>query len=167
MMASVSQQYVLASKARSKLMKCANAGRNKDFDLRVLVGHANMLDRLMENIDKFNGKDCAAAGSYGVEYISSDEDSDEENRALSSDSSSDEADSEDDTDDDTDDEADRAYAQPLLIGPGRSTSVVTVTIDRRIDNDEYDSESESESESDYEDQWFDLSRMPLSGPIAV
>lgn len=152
----VSQQYVLASKARSKLMKCANAGKNKDFDLRVLVGHANMLDRLMDSIEKFNSKD-RDAGSYGVEYISSDEDSDEENRELSTDSSEeDEADSDSDSSDEEDVGGMLRRARATQLG-----AVVTVTIDQCLEEqDEYD----SDSESDVDEHGFemDLSMMPLA-----
>ncbi|QLQ79025.1 hypothetical protein HG537_0B03720 [Torulaspora globosa] len=146
---SVSQQYLLASKARSKLMKCANTGKNKDFDLRILVGHANMLDKLMDSIEKFNSKDNS--GSYGVEYISSEGESDEENRAFSTDSSSEE---ESDVEDD-DSSEDEQFTSQLR------AAMVTVTIDHCLeDGDEY----ESDSESDVDEQSFemDLSMMPLA-----
>ncbi|AAS54164.2 AGL327Wp [Eremothecium gossypii ATCC 10895] len=40
-----SEQYLLASKARHKLIYAARA-KGQDHQLRVLVGHANMLDRI-------------------------------------------------------------------------------------------------------------------------
>ncbi|QLL31511.1 hypothetical protein HG536_0B03740 [Torulaspora globosa] len=167
----VSQQYLLASKARSKLMKCANAGKNKDYDLRVLVGHANMLDRLMDNIEKFNSKDGGASGSYGAEYISSDEDSDEENRDFSSDSSSEddsEAEEDDSSDSDYSDSSEREecdervrYTPLGLARPNGLDAVVTVTIDQCLEDEE---EYESDSESDVDEHGFemDLSMMPLA-----
>ncbi|SCW03727.1 LAFE_0G16886g1_1 [Lachancea fermentati] len=54
LLSSISQQYVLANRARSKLLTCAAAGKKKDFDLRVLVGHANLLDRVMESIQSID-----------------------------------------------------------------------------------------------------------------
>lgn len=165
--ASVSQQYLLASKARSKLMKCANSGKNKDYDLRVLVGHANMLDRLMENIERFNSKDTAnMSGSYGVEYISSDEDSDEENKVLSSDSSSDdEVDDEYSSDSDYSDneeEVERRYTPLGVMGSTHDSAVVTVTIDHCLEDSEEDYESDSESDVDEHGFEMDLSMMPLT-----
>ncbi|CAR22308.1 KLTH0D00528p [Lachancea thermotolerans CBS 6340] len=47
---SVTQRYTLASRARSKMMRCASQGKGQDLDLRVLVGHANLLDRVMESL---------------------------------------------------------------------------------------------------------------------
>lgn len=91
----VSQQYLLASKARTKLLRCANAEKNKDYNLRVLVGHANLLDKLMDNIDKFNYKSRETSESFQVEYISSDDDSEDDERDYSSESSSEEEECED------------------------------------------------------------------------
>ncbi|EHN03759.1 Ecm13p [Saccharomyces cerevisiae x Saccharomyces kudriavzevii VIN7] len=49
---SIEDQYVLAGKARSKLAKCIDVNsRNKDYNLRVLVGHANLLDKITENVE--------------------------------------------------------------------------------------------------------------------
>ncbi|CUS20861.1 LAQU0S01e16270g1_1 [Lachancea quebecensis] len=47
---SVTQRYTLASRARSKMMRCASQGKSQDLNLRVLVGHANLLDRVMESL---------------------------------------------------------------------------------------------------------------------
>ncbi|SCU79794.1 LAME_0B00386g1_1 [Lachancea meyersii CBS 8951] len=44
------ERYALASKARSKLLSCAAQSKKKELNLRVLVGHANLLDRVMETI---------------------------------------------------------------------------------------------------------------------
>ncbi|EDO18399.1 hypothetical protein Kpol_1013p74 [Vanderwaltozyma polyspora DSM 70294] len=53
-MTDIAEQCKLASKVRCKLNECGNPssgnGRKKSFDLRVLVGHANLLDRVMDNI---------------------------------------------------------------------------------------------------------------------
>ncbi|EJS44637.1 ecm13p [Saccharomyces arboricola H-6] len=52
---SIEDHYALASKARSKLAKCVSATtRNKDYNLRVLVGHANLLDKITEHVEAHN-----------------------------------------------------------------------------------------------------------------
>ncbi|KAH3902503.1 Ecm13p SCDLUD_000080 [Saccharomycodes ludwigii] len=52
---SLTQQYLLADKIRSKLYNCVNntkaQHRNKEYNLRVLVGHAMLLDKLMDNLN--------------------------------------------------------------------------------------------------------------------
>lgn len=73
---SVSQQYLLASKARSKLLQCASTGKNKDYDLRILVGHANLLDKLMNSIDSFTYSQKQE--NENAEYVSSDDEDDDE-----------------------------------------------------------------------------------------
>lgn len=80
---SISQQYLLAGKAKSKLLKCASTEKNKDYDLRILVGHANLLDRLMDNIDSFTYSQRQESGA--VEYVSSDDEEDEEEEEEDSD----------------------------------------------------------------------------------
>lgn len=49
-------QYALASKARTKLMRCAKDAQraNREYNLRVLVGHANLLDKITENVERIN-----------------------------------------------------------------------------------------------------------------
>ncbi|GAV56212.1 hypothetical protein ZYGR_0BA01180 [Zygosaccharomyces rouxii] len=74
---SISQQYLLAGKAKSKLLKCASTEKNKDYDLRILVGHANLLDRLMDNIDSFTYAQRQEEGG-SLEYFSSDDEEEED-----------------------------------------------------------------------------------------
>ncbi|KOH00799.1 Ecm13p [Saccharomyces eubayanus] len=51
----IEDQYALASTARSKLARCVSATtRNKDYNLRVLVGHANLLDKITANVEAHN-----------------------------------------------------------------------------------------------------------------
>lgn len=60
---SIEDQYFLASKVRSKLAKCVSVtNRNKDYNLRVLVGHANLLDKITENVEAHNATVNALAG---------------------------------------------------------------------------------------------------------
>lgn len=46
-MSSITEKYILAARARAKLTREAN---KQDHNLRILVGHANLLDGLMESI---------------------------------------------------------------------------------------------------------------------
>ncbi|CAD6597655.1 AMH_1a_G0001560.mRNA.1.CDS.1 [Saccharomyces cerevisiae] len=60
---SIQDQYILASKVRSKLAKCVSVTtKNKDYNLRVLVGHANLLDKITENVETHNAATNALAG---------------------------------------------------------------------------------------------------------
>ncbi|CAI4248167.1 CQS_1a_G0001520.mRNA.1.CDS.1 [Saccharomyces cerevisiae] len=71
---SIQDQYILASKVRSKLAKCVSVTtKNKDYNLRVLVGHANLLDKITENVETHNAATSALAGdpfSKGPENLS-------------------------------------------------------------------------------------------------
>lgn len=78
---SISKQYLLAGRARSKLLQCASTEKNKDYDLRILVGHANLLDRLMDNIDSFTYNQRQQENG-SLQYMSSDDDFDEEEYEL-------------------------------------------------------------------------------------
>ncbi|SCU92997.1 LADA_0G00782g1_1 [Lachancea dasiensis] len=86
---SVSQRYVLADMAQRKLLGCALNKQNTDLDLRILVGHANLLDRLsleerradsqcahQEDVDAYN---CAISGEY---YSDSESDSDSDQEST-------------------------------------------------------------------------------------
>ncbi|CCH61808.1 hypothetical protein TBLA_0F02690 [Henningerozyma blattae CBS 6284] len=72
---SMPQQFILASKARSKLIQAAEDSKYKEFDLRVLVGHANFLDKIMDNIDRFRESQSIETSQS---LIDQEEDSDEE-----------------------------------------------------------------------------------------
>ncbi|CAI4044005.1 hypothetical protein SKDZ_10G3110 [Saccharomyces kudriavzevii ZP591] len=48
----IPQQYLYISKIRSKLSECALARHHhRELDLRKMVGHANLLDRILDEID--------------------------------------------------------------------------------------------------------------------
>ncbi|SCU82321.1 LAFA_0C10506g1_1 [Lachancea sp. 'fantastica'] len=51
------ERYALASKARTKLLNCAAQSSKKDLNLRLLVGHANLLDRVMESLHNNDAQD--------------------------------------------------------------------------------------------------------------
>ncbi|CEP64895.1 uncharacterized protein LALA0_S14e01684g [Lachancea lanzarotensis] len=55
--ATTTETYALASKARSKLLNCAAQSSKKDLNLRLLVGHANLLDKVMESLHNHDSQD--------------------------------------------------------------------------------------------------------------
>ncbi|AET41021.1 Ecm13p Ecym_7173 [Eremothecium cymbalariae DBVPG len=95
-----SEQYILANKARSKLLFAAQC-KGRDYDLRVLVGHANLLDRVTEALG--NRKIFVSAAhstddtqAYEVEHCEKDSgfDSDSDSEFGSSSESDSESDAE-------------------------------------------------------------------------
>ncbi|CAI4555603.1 BHH_G0030740.mRNA.1.CDS.1 [Saccharomyces cerevisiae] len=67
----IPQQYLYISKIRSKLSQCAlTRHHHRELDLRKMVGHANMLDRILDEIDEIDSEVVlcdAADGSYTAE----------------------------------------------------------------------------------------------------
>lgn len=186
---SISQQYLLASKARAKLMKCAATDHNKDYNLRVLVGHANLLDKVMESVDAYSvesmrrsvSKSGSKSSSHAkVDYFGGEEAEDEDYYS----SSSSDSESDDDDDDaevsssgsDYDDEEDvyeyeagqpPRYSPLNLLKPQQpAMPMVTVTIDQCLEDKDYDDAFNSDTDSDLEDSATsieqDLSMMPLT-----
>lgn len=113
---SLTETYLLASKARSKLTREAS---RQDHDLRVLVSHANMLDNLMDSLaqHRYNKQqqqqqqqtavvtfaEPASPASYDeddqeLEYVYADDESSDDDESQYSD------DEEEDDDEDNDDE---------------------------------------------------------------
>lgn len=148
MNATLGQQYLLASKARGKLERCAQCGKNKDYYLRVLVGHANLLDRLLSGIDKYRGKAAQRAEECSVEYISSEDDFDEQCREFPSSSSASDS-SSSDYESDEEDESDEAlrYTPLSLCGNQGQPPVVAIASDQLCDDYESDSESDVEHQT--------------------
>lgn len=135
---SISQQYLLAEKARRKLIHCARAYRDSEVNLRILVGHANLLDRL--------ARDAALSASVGAKNL------EEETRDVSdsdSDPSSEssESDGDDSGDEDSEDEWDGGY-------------------DSMSDSDS-ESDSESDLESDWDAQLGVIRYESASGPYCL
>ncbi|SCU77624.1 LAME_0A01728g1_1 [Lachancea meyersii CBS 8951] len=60
------ERYLLAEKARNKLIRCAHSGKGGDLNLRILVGHANLLDRLAleEHRDELGNDAQSDTGVY-------------------------------------------------------------------------------------------------------
>lgn len=144
MNASLGQQYLLASKARGKLERCARCEKNKDYDLRVLVGHANLLDSLISSIDRHRGKAAQRAEQSSVEYISSDDDFDEQCREFPSSSSSSDSSCSDYESDDEDEYDEALRYTPLSLCGGDQAAPPTLASEQLCE--EYDSDSESDVE---------------------
>lgn len=65
--------YTYADIAQSKLIKCAhtdkeNNNNTEDYELRKLVGHANLLDKIMDNIDILEQEDITTTSNIEIEY---------------------------------------------------------------------------------------------------
>ncbi|KAI9764895.1 MAG: hypothetical protein M1835_007485, partial [Candelina submexicana] len=156
---SVTQTYYLAHTARSKL---SHEASRADHDLRLLVGHANLLDSLMleladaekEQERWFNQSVKGAAKSseepMHIEWADTivedpAEDWDVED-AESSDSESDsDSESEENDDEDEDEDFDMASAMPLrkISSPSPRVTVTSIEVN---DDDEYE-----DDEEDYND----------------
>ena len=74
----MSQRYLLANKARTKLMQCVSSTKNRDYDLRVLVGHANLLDSVMDSIHNHDLETTSQPAQESYFSSDSESDSDEE-----------------------------------------------------------------------------------------
>ncbi|AQZ15549.1 ECM13 (YBL043W) and YJR115W [Zygosaccharomyces parabailii] len=160
----VSQQYLLASKVRSKLLKCASTEKNKDYDLRILVGHANLLDKLMDSIDTFT--QAQRQDTSAVSYLSSDEEEDEavareRGQELSEESGSE---SEEDEEDEVADSFAVFYGSTPRYAQSEHFSTIWEEEEqagyvplRLSQKEEYDDE-----ESEDSDMEQDLSMMPIS-----
>lgn len=62
----IPQQYLYISKIRSKLSQCALARHHhRELDLRKMVGHANLLDRILDEIDEIDSELVLCNGNNG------------------------------------------------------------------------------------------------------
>ncbi|CAI4034513.1 hypothetical protein SMKI_10G3060 [Saccharomyces mikatae IFO 1815] len=53
----IPQQYLYISKIRSKLSQCALARHHhRELDLRKMVGHANLLDKILDEMDEIESE---------------------------------------------------------------------------------------------------------------
>lgn len=50
--ATLQRHTALAERVRAKLAACAHTGQRSGYDLRRMVGHANMLDDILDDIDR-------------------------------------------------------------------------------------------------------------------
>ncbi|SCU84125.1 LANO_0C00496g1_1 [Lachancea nothofagi CBS 11611] len=128
------QRYALASQARTKLLSCAAQSKNTELNLRVLVGHANLLDRVMGTLQEPN-----AAGDDNE----SDEDV-EESQIAEYESDDEEGQFDDDSDSDNDYVIEPQHVTFSLPAPPRAT-----VYEYNSDSEEDDGENDSDSDSDF------------------
>lgn len=148
---SITQTYYLAHKARAKLAKEAS---RSDHDLRLLVGHANLLDCLMleladaerEQESWFNQSVRGAARQEQEEDIEYDDtiiEVPDEDWDSDSDSSSDESDSDCDSHEEDEDDVEMADAVSFRRVPVPNAPVTRIS--------EYDDDDMDEDDEDYTD----------------
>ncbi|KKY20956.1 hypothetical protein UCDDS831_g04451 [Diplodia seriata] len=152
---SLSQTYYIAASARTKL---THEAQKSDHDLRLLVGHANLLDSLMLELadaereqeawfNKTVNKAARAerhiqwADTIDEEVMEDDDEEDEEDDDIISDSESDSDYEEDDSDFD--------MIAPLRRIPSPPVRITTTELE---DDDE---EEDDEEDEYYEDEEFD------------
>ena len=170
---SISQTYYLAHQARNKL---AFEASRPAHNLRLLVGHANMLDSLMieladaeqeqerwfnQTVSRANKassseehpalKTARAPTKQHIQWADTIIEDAEEDTAM--DSSSD-SESDSDYDEDVDDEMTLAYAAPLRRAPTPPAKITITTHERALDSDEDDS-------SDFEDEDSEVGDLAL------
>ncbi|KAM3162407.1 hypothetical protein ACU8KH_02649 [Lachancea thermotolerans] len=130
---SVSRQCLLAQKVRQKLIRCASPAKDTDIDLRLLVGHANLLDRL--------AREAADAAAAAVPYEATEQRTKSQHHVPKSSQSVlelENSDSESDSDADSDADADEFWSS--------SDS------DDDADSDDFYSESDGDSDLDPEEE---------------
>lgn len=179
---SITQSYYLAHKARSKLSR--EAARS-DHNLRLLVGHANLLDSLMLDLAEaereqefwFNQSVCGASNRKTVQHIQwADTVVEAEHHWESEDTSSDDSDSCSDSDSDISSEDDydaeidieMADAMPLhRVASHSSNTHFTTHKSTPLDSTDLDlakvCEEAVEFEDDYEEEDYAglaLKRLP-------
>jgi len=158
---SLTQTYYLAHIARGKLSKEAARG---DHDLRLLVGHANLLDGLMldlanaeqEQENWFNQtvKSNTKASEEPKHIQWADTIPEEIEEAVEEEFYADNSDSDSDSDEDEDEQDDMEYPQPTLRkAPQASVTVSSIELD----------EDEEMTDDDYEDS-LALTRTPSIHP---
>ena len=143
---SLTSTYMVASTARSKLGR--EAGR-ADHNLRLLVGHANLLDSLMLELQEAE-REQEAWFNQSVRKASKPE---EPRRVQWLDEIS-EMEEDEDSEDDSDDEED----EELFNIPVRKVKAIPVEISSSAIEDDEDSDAEYDDE--YEDNELSLRRSP-------
>jgi len=154
---SVTQTYYLAHTARAKLS--AEAAR-ADHDLRLLVGHANMLDSLMLHLAEAE-RDQESWFNHSVRGAAQEEEKEEEKHIRWADTIVEEpeqdwdvadADAESDSDDS---DSDFEIEDVIPYTPARATYVATIAVTEE-DDEEY--------EDDEDDEDLALTRTPSHSP---
>ncbi|KAI9747404.1 MAG: Trimeric GatFAB AmidoTransferase(AdT) complex subunit, partial [Chaenotheca gracillima] len=159
---SISQTYYLAHSARGKL---SSQAARPDHDLRLLVGHANLLDSLMLELadaereqeqwftQTVKGSNSDAADAHvqwdDTTVVQAPEDDWAIDDAASDSSSDSDSDSESESDDD---DVEMATAIPLARSPkSKSTPTITVSAISTPSDTEMGSDSDSDSDDVYDD----------------
>jgi hypothetical protein len=122
---SITQTYFLAHSARGKLSKEASRA---DHDLRLLVGHANLLDSLMLDLASAEQEQ----EQWFTKTVSQSEEVVEEPEALW------EADDTDDSDEESE------YDEEETIKPATQTTIVTTTEVEEVEDAEYEEDDEED-----------------------
>lgn len=141
---SITQTYFLAHKARAKL---SNEAARPDHNLRLLVGHANLLDSLMLDLAEaereqeswFNQSVRGAAPKAEERHVQWADDV-----AVEDDWEADSSDSDSDTDDEEDEDVEMADVVPLRRIPSNATVPPPSPQLQVMDEDEDDFEDDDE-----------------------
>lgn len=154
----LTQTYYLAQMARAKLSK--EAGR-ADHDLRLLVGHANLLDGLMLDLADAEREQeswfhhSVTSSTSSTSTTESDQKPTKHihwaDHSLPTVREEDSSDDEDEDNNDSDDEADDVYDHPLPLRKAPAPPLVITTITTAMDLDDEESDEEPDEEVDDED----------------
>ena len=146
---SLTQTYYLAHTARGKLSKEA---AKADHDLRILVGHANLLDGLMLDLADAEREQESWFNQTVKGAAKASEESEKPKHIQWADSIPEEAIDEEDWDaeasdneSDSDDEEEVSYAQPMPISRTNTSTTVTAM---EIDEEDDDMEDDDDFEED-------------------
>lgn len=150
---SVTQTYYLAHKARAKLSREA---AQADHDLRLLVGHANLLDSLMlelagaeqEQERRFNQSVRGAGKAAGRCVQWADRIAEQAEEELDSDSSNSDSDSDSDSDSEFDD-SDHVHMVNTVAARSSSTSPASAAQRAQLAHEEEGMMSDDDLEEDY------------------
>ncbi|KKK24805.1 hypothetical protein AOCH_005049 [Aspergillus ochraceoroseus] len=142
---SITQTYYLAHTARKKLTREAS---RPDHDLRLLVGHANLLDSLMLDLADAEQEQELPTHQMGRSVV--EEPGDDWDPEDASDADSDDSDFEDDY-----------TPEPYKPVRRRAPSPVAIITETELDEEEDDSESDSDSDFEY-DNAEDLDELALT-----
>ncbi|KAI5815568.1 hypothetical protein BZA77DRAFT_388265 [Pyronema omphalodes] len=159
-MTSITQTFYLAHKARSKLSQEAN---RSDHNLRLLVGHANLLDSLMIHINTAE----AEQEKWYYNTVRSTPSSSEEYGSLAADYSDDSSDSESEVDSEEDyseyesesdydeEEFEEIFEDKIISVPTKPARRTSFTADVCLLDDIEESEEEEDSEEEQEEEDYE------------
>lgn len=154
---SLTQTYYLAHTARGKLSKEA---AKADHDLRLLVGHANLLDGLMLDLADAE-REQESWFNQTIKGVAKASEEPQKPKHIQwadviPEEAVDDADWEAEDSDSDDDEEEISYAQPMALHPAKASTTVTAM---EIDGEDEDMEDDDEFE-----EHLALTRTPSSHP---